>query len=81
MSSFVEFRSVVSEDKSKNVSANQRSGGSSWFFFSIDPNNTNLVEDVETLLTGRPSCFFFPICPQNTNFLGNFEILLLVKFR
>ena len=47
--SIVEFRSAISEEKSKYVSANQRTGRLSCF--SADqPKNTSLVKDVETLL-------------------------------
>ena len=45
---FVEFLSAFSEEKSKNVSANQRPGRPSCF--SDRPENTNLVKDVAILL-------------------------------
>ena len=48
MSSFVEFRSAVSEEKS-NMSQPIRGQGSH-LVFPIGPKNTNLVEDVEILL-------------------------------
>ena len=48
MSSFVEFRSAVSEEKSKMSQPIRGQGGH--LVFPIDPKNTNLVEDVEFLL-------------------------------
>ena len=48
MSSFVEFRSAVSEEKSK-MSQPIRGQGDP-LIFSIGPKNTNLVEDVKILL-------------------------------
>ena len=46
---FAEFRSAVSEKKSKYVSANQRPGRPSCLW--ISPKITNLVENVENLLS------------------------------
>ena len=48
MSSFVEFRSAVSEEKSKMSQPIRGHGGH--LVFPIGPKNTNLVEDVEILL-------------------------------
>ena len=48
MSSFVEFRSAVSEEKSK-MSRPIRGQGSN-IVFPIGPENTNLVEGFEILL-------------------------------
>ena len=48
LSSFVEFRSAVSEKKSKMSQPIRDLGGH--FVFPIGPKNTNLVEDVEILL-------------------------------
>ena len=48
LSSFVEFCSVVSEEKSKMSQPIRGQGGH--LVFPIDPKNTNLVEDVEILL-------------------------------
>ena len=48
LSSFVEFRSVVSEEKSKMTQPIRGQGGH--LVFPIGPKNTNLVEDVEILL-------------------------------
>ena len=48
LSSFVEFRSVVSEEKSKMSQPIRGQGGH--LVFPIDPKNTNLVEDVKILL-------------------------------
>ena len=48
LSSFVEFRSAVSEEKLK-MSQPIRGRGSH-LVFPIDPKNTNLVEDIEILL-------------------------------
>ena len=48
MSSFVEFRSAVSEEKSKMSQPIRGQGGH--LVFPIGPKNTNLVEDVEILL-------------------------------
>ena len=48
LSSFVEFRSAVSEEKSKMSQPIRGQGGH--LVFPIGPINTNLVEDVEILL-------------------------------
>ena len=48
LSSFVEFRSAVSEEKSKMSQPIRGQGGH--FVFLIGPKNTNLVEGVEILL-------------------------------
>ena len=48
LSSFVEFRSAVSEEKSKISQPIRGQGG--YLVFPIGPKNTNLVEDVEFLL-------------------------------
>ena len=48
MSSFVEFRSAVSEEKSKMSHPIRSKGGH--HVFPIGLKNTNLVEDVEILL-------------------------------
>ena len=48
MSSFVEFRSAVSEEKSKISQPIRSKGGH--LVFQIGPKNTNLVEGVEVLL-------------------------------
>ena len=48
LSSFVEFRSVVSEEKSKMYQPIRGQDGH--LVFPIGPKNTNLVEDVEILL-------------------------------
>ena len=48
LSSFVEFRSAVSEEKSKMSPQIRGQGGH--LLFPIGPKNTNLVEDVEILL-------------------------------
>ena len=48
MSSFVEFRSAVSEEKLKMSQPIRAQGGH--LVFPIGPKNTNLVEDVEILL-------------------------------
>ena len=48
LSSFVEFCSAVSEEKSKMSQAIRIPGG--YFVFPIGRKNTNLVEDVEVLL-------------------------------
>ena len=48
ISSFFEFRSVVSEEKSKMSQPIRGQGGH--LVFPIGPKNTNLVEDVEILL-------------------------------
>ena len=48
LSSFVEFRSAVSEEKSKMSQSIRGQGGH--LVFPIGPKNTNLVEDVEILL-------------------------------
>ena len=45
---FVEFRSAVSEEKSKMSQPIRGKGGH--FVFPVVPKNTNLVEDVEVLL-------------------------------
>ena len=47
-SGFVEFRSAVSEKKSKMCQPIRGQGGH--LVFPVDPKNTNLVEDVEILL-------------------------------
>ena len=44
----MEFRSTVSEQKSKMSQPIRGQGGH--FVFPIDPKNTNLVEDIEILL-------------------------------
>ena len=46
---FIESRSAVSEEKSKMSQAIRRQGGH--LVFPIGPKNTNLVEDVEILLS------------------------------
>ena len=48
LSSFVEFRSAVSEEKSKMSQPIRGQGGH--LFLPIGPKNTNLVEEVEILL-------------------------------
>ena len=48
LSSYVEFRSAVSEEKSKMSQPIRGQGGH--LVFPIRPKNTNLVEDVEILL-------------------------------
>ena len=48
LSSFFEFRSVVSEEKSKMSQPIRGQGGH--LVFPIGPKNTNLVEEVEILL-------------------------------
>ena len=48
MSSFIEFRSAVSEEKLKMSQPIRGQGGH--LIFPIGPKNTNLVEDVEILL-------------------------------
>ena len=48
LSSFVEFRSVISEEKSKMSHPIRGQGGN--IVFPIGPKNTNLVEDIEILL-------------------------------
>ena len=48
LSSFVEFRSAVSEEKSKMCQPIRGQGGH--IVFLIGPKNTNLVEDFEVLL-------------------------------
>ena len=48
LSSFVEFRSAVSEEKSKMSQPIRGQGGH--LVFSIRPKNTNLVEDIKILL-------------------------------
>ena len=48
LSSFVEFRSAVSEEKSKMSQPIRGQGGH--LFFPIGPKNTNLVEDFEIFL-------------------------------
>ena len=48
LSSFIEFRSAVLEEKSKMSQPIRGQGGH--LVFLIDPKNTNLVEDVEILL-------------------------------
>ena len=48
LSSFVDFRSAVSEEKSKMSQPIRGQGGH--LFFPIGPKNTKLVEDVEILL-------------------------------
>ena len=48
LSSFVEFRSAVSEEKSKM--SQPISGQAGHLIFQIGPKNTNLVEEVEILL-------------------------------
>ena len=48
LSSFVEFRSAGSEEKSKMSQPIRGQGG--YFVFQIGPKNTNLVEEVEILL-------------------------------
>ena len=50
MLGFAEFLSAVSEEKSKYVSVIQRPERPYCFFFR-SPKNTNLVEDVEILLS------------------------------
>ena len=48
LSSFVEFRSAVSEEKSKMSQPIRGQGGH--LVFQIGPKNTNLIEDIEILL-------------------------------
>ena len=48
LSSFVEFRSAVSEKKSKMSQPIRGQGGH--LVFTMGPKNTNLVEDIEILL-------------------------------
>ena len=48
LSSFVEFRSAISEEKSKISQPIRGQGGN--LVFPISPKNTNLAEDVEILL-------------------------------
>ena len=48
LSSFVKIHSVAAEEKSKNVSANQRPGQPSWI--SDQHKNTSFIEDIEDLL-------------------------------
>ena len=48
LSSVVQFRSAISEEKSKNSESIRGQGGHR--IFQIGPNNTNLVEDVEFFL-------------------------------
>ena len=48
LSSFVEFHSAVSDEKSKMSQQIRGQGG--YLVFPIGPKNTNLVEDVEILL-------------------------------
>ena len=48
LSSFVEFRSAVSEEKSKMSQPIRGQGGH--LVFPIGPKNTNLVEGIEILL-------------------------------
>ena len=48
LSSFVEFRSAVSQEKSKMSQPIRGQGGH--LVFPIGPKNTNLVEDVAILL-------------------------------
>ena len=48
LSSFVEFRSAVSEEKLKMSQPIRGQGGH--LVFPIGPKNTNLVEDIEILL-------------------------------
>ena len=48
LSSFVEFQSAVSEEKSKMSQPFRGQGGD--FVFQIGPKNTNLVENIEILL-------------------------------
>ena len=50
LSSFVEFRSAVSEEKSKSKMSQPIRGQGGHLNFPIGPKNTNLVEDVEILL-------------------------------
>ena len=47
LSSFVEFRSAISEEKSEMSQPIRGQGGH--LVFPIGPKNTNLVEDVEIL--------------------------------
>ena len=49
LSSFVEFRLAVSEEKSKMSQPIRGQGGH--LVFPIGPKNTNLVEDLEILLS------------------------------
>ena len=49
LSSFLKIHSAVVENKSKNISANQRPGRPSWI--SDWQENPNLVEDVEDFLS------------------------------
>ena len=48
MSSFVKFRSAVSEEKSKMYQGIRGYGGH--LIFPVGPKNTNLVEDIKILL-------------------------------
>ena len=54
LSSFVQFRSPVSEEKSKMSQPIRGLGGH--LVFLIGPKNTNLVEDVEILLPVKFGC-------------------------
>ena len=94
LSSFVEFRTVVSEQKSK-MSKPFRGQAA----FLIVPKNINLVEDVKILLPvkfhwipikkssmsqpfrGYGGHLVFLIGPKNTKLVEDVEILLPVKFR
>ena len=57
MSSFVEFCSALSEEKSKM--SKQIRGRSGHLVFPIDPKNINLVDDVDTLLPVKVRCIKF----------------------
>ena len=57
LSSFIEFRSAVSEEKSIMSQPIRRQGGH--LVFRIGPKNTNLVEDIEILLPVKFSWILF----------------------
>ena len=55
LSSFVEFRSAVTDEKSKMSRPIDIGGQDGYLCFSICSINTNLIEDVEILLPGKLS--------------------------
>ena len=85
---FIEFRLVVSEEKSKMYQPIRGEGGH--LVFTIRPNHKNLVEDDEILLPVRFRCIalsgfraailFFRSAPKNTNLAEDVKSLLPVKF-
>ena len=97
LSSFVEFCSVVSEEKSKMSQLIRGQGGH--LVFLIGPKNTNLVEGIEILLPVKFRLCFqsrsqnvsfnqrpgrpscFSYWPENTNLVEDVEIVLPIKFR